>query len=121
MTSCCCYAGSFRTDAGQTRPHRGQTGGIVGRSVQATQEGGSTPVRGEKAAGGRIGPADGTADASPASGGQQANGKRQPMVKELTRPGTPLRRGAAPDTPWGSLAVGFVARPGSKACLLPQR
>ena len=39
------------------------------------------------------------------------------MVKELTRPGTPLRRGTAPETAWAFFNGAFVPLRDANACL----
>src|SRR5205823_64081 len=72
---------------------------------------------GQKGPGGRI-DHDGMADASPASGGREANGGTRVMVKELARPTTPLRRGAAPDTAWAFFNGEFVPLRDAKVSVL---
>jgi len=83
--------------AGQTRRIRGQTGGIVGRTVHVT------PTRPKWAH-----PVPET--------GQVAELVR--MVKELTRPATALPRGAAPETAWAFFNGDFVPLRDAKVSVL---
>jgi branched-chain amino acid aminotransferase len=62
---------------------------------------------------------DGTADAShPLPVDVKANGGSHAMVKELTRPATPLRRGAAPDAAWAFFNGAFVPLRDAKVSVL---
>src|SRR5712691_3682451 len=53
-----------------------------------------------------------------ASGEREANGGVLVMVKELTRPAAPLRRGAAPDTAWAFFNGEFVPLRDAKVSVL---
>src|SRR5258708_9459124 len=80
------------------RPPPGQNGGIVGRGAQQAQDTESTGVLRKEELGVRM---DG------------------PMVKELTRPETQLRRVAAPDTAWPFFNGTLVPMNDAKVTLLP--
>src|SRR5258708_603493 len=111
------FVGGTIAPAPGVPPADAATEGIVGRATEVAQYTGSTAVRCRARSGGTIA-TDGTADAPPAFGGREANGGTSVMVKELTRPATPLRRGAAPDTAWAFFDGEFVPRRDAKVSVL---